>query len=240
MVFEPAFARPICGIATPAHQRIFEGKTTMKRVLSSFAAGLICVASQSAANTDAEYLADCMVGQGLGTTVRDAAQTAYTLKLTELLLEKSVRVLDGDKLAGLIPEEIADEQVATVRQGVLSNLSGSFDEDELGKMAEFLRSGAPCFDDTQPVQDAPSRPVSLEDWTKDVRKTLTSDAFKIESVLTAAIVGQVIQQVSSTIQVEVDLSAPFVPDLLETNGLFAFPNRIYRKDLITQLRDTNG
>ena len=63
---------------------------------------------------------------------------------------------------------------------------------------------------------------------------IEDDAFAVKLGLIWVEVSMQLQQDISLLRPGLD--TPFLPDILEQDGIFQFPNRIHRRDLIRELR----
>jgi hypothetical protein len=161
--------------------------------------------------------------------------------LTRVLSKRSVRVTDLDAFAELLPDHLADPAVANLRQATIDDILKRFDPDKVAKVADYLRR----YPNERPYgearQDTVQESVSIEEWAGKASEVLADEDFRSEMELTMFLSVLFLRQMMELSAVDADLSAPYLPAILEADSdVFVFPNRIWRKDLIRELRDAAG
>lgn len=196
-------------------------------------AGLVCslivaVAHPVAATpqTDADYIAASFVrADDFQKTLRDMLAKAGARQLAGALAQRSVKIRDEVRLVALLPDYLTDGMAQRLEHRFAQVLVQGMEPAQLAALADDLRRGV-----LDPGAAQASISATRETIGPDVSKTLE------EVAKTAAGVTLISLAVLETRQITVDLTAPFVPDLLVVDGLFDFPNRIVRQDLIRELR----
>lgn len=187
---------------------------------------------------NAEYLIKLLVPEDYIEAARAAVTTGYANRLSDSLKEHSVRVVDQDALEEHLPRRIADEWEDSFHQNSVALLVGNYSAAELEEFAEharFREAASPV----NPVSK--SEPIPITELANELNDTV--EAIRREPIvedvnLAMLLVGIVLHEsrVRSTPE-PVNLSAPHVTELLETEGLFRFPNPVLRRDLIRKSRD---
>ena len=181
----------------------------MKRILSLTALGLILSLAQPLDATpqeDAAFLADQIWTEQNLAQIRYTVRAAHAHQLRDLLKARSVRILDHDRFEAAIPDNLADPWVVRAHQITTAHVLQRYEPAELEGIVRTLRSDEEDLD--------------------------TRTGFQLVAFM-ALVATHVERELTSE---PLLLNQPFVADLLEINGIFQFPNRIHRRDLIREFR----
>jgi len=196
----------------------------MKHLLTVAACSLLMTFGQTAQASpqeDAALIADALITDELEAQFLDIGLATYLDGMSGLLLERSVRVADD----------------TTYRDLISPHYAALADQDIHASAVEKLLAQSP---------DAVAQEIPLEEFKEhietqleEVETMLESGEFEMGFRLAAIGLAVAMEAQDNIRNIEADLTAPFMADILETDGVFQFPNRIYRKDLIAEIRAAN-
>lgn len=200
----------------------------------AFSAGAPAVASPQA---DAAYIARRFVGdEEFQSTLRDMMQKAHAEALAHVLSARSVKVRNHDKFMALLPETAIDPVGERLQGAVADILLQAWEPAQIASAADHLRQSPLELNLNRSAAEADAVVRTLQEVVEEAENILKSDAFKTETALSNVGVTLIFLVVQEGRRIDIDLEAPYVADLLEVDGVFEFPNRIVRNDLIRALR----
>ena len=164
---------------------------------------------------------------------------AHARKLASVLSERSVRVLDFERLADLLPVHIAEPVLSELRQDTIDRAM-RLEPEKLASMADRLRDidRLPYVPGQEAVVgESITRP---NDWSKVVNTIVADEELEREVLIGTAFQALLSELIHYHNGEEADLMAPYMVDILETDGVFEFPNRIWRRDLVREIREANN
>jgi len=215
----------------------------MKHLLTVAACSLLMTFGQTAQASpqeDAALIADALITDELEAQFLDIGLATYLDGMSGLLLERSVRVADDTTYRDLISPHYAALADQDIHASAVEKLLAQ-SPDELKSLAAFVRSN-----ENMPAQTAVAQEIPLEEFKEhietqleEVETMLESGEFEMGFRLAAIGLAVAMEAQDNIRNIEADLTAPFMADILETDGVFQFPNRIYRKDLIAEIRAAN-
>lgn len=218
----------------------------MKRIIFSIVFSLLISGVQPAVaspQTDADYIADHFVtADDFQTLSRKMVVKAFAGGLASALATRSVKIKDQDKFVALLPDTVSGSMFARLQKTAADNLVQNWDAAQLASFADYLRK-LPLVLQAGPsvaTENTQKPPLSVEELPSKITALGHDDTFKNEMALTAVGVMLIALVVLEANKIEIDLRAPYVADMLEVNGVFSFPNRIVRNDLIRELRGSGS
>jgi|GEM_PF-2643781 len=165
---------------------------------------------------DAEYIAETIFSENNRAKRLQIIAGLYADFFAEQLKVNSVKVVDLQRFAEMIPVSVTEPWDTRWRKTYVDGLLKIRSDTELIQIATALRR------------------------LTEERGTTQIDHATIFSV--EGLYGFGFQLSGVTINFEIRASllelndAPYLADILETDGIFHFPNRIWRKDLIAKIR----
>ena len=217
----------------------------MKRSLFSLACCLLIAVVPPAfasPQTDADYIAAHFVeADDFKTTLRDMGVKAYATTLATALSTRSVKIKDHDGFIALLPASFSDELFDRLQKTVSDRLVQSWEPAQLESAADYLRQRPPESPVVRSDANAGlgNKVFTIVEFKQEISGLQKDDTFKDEIALTAIGVMLISLMVQETSKIDIDLKAPYLADMLEVDGVFSFPNRIVRNDLIRELRSAN-
>jgi hypothetical protein len=192
--------------------------------------------------TDANYIASHFVtADDFKKTLLDMGVKAHATTLASALSTLSVKIKDQDRFVALLPNYFSADLFDRLQKMASDRLVQSWEPAQLESFADYLRNRPPQSPAVGTGQDPDTggKVATIEDYQQEISGLQTDDSFKNEIALTAVGVMLISLIVQETSQIEIDLKAPYVADMLEVDGVFSFPNRIVRNDLIRELRSAD-
>jgi hypothetical protein len=217
----------------------------MLRSLAALACCLVMAANAPALaspQTDAGYIATRFITDNeFAKTLRAMLVKAHAQALSSALSARSVKIKDKDKFVALLPDQFPASLAQRLYETATDHLVQKWQPDQLRSAAEYLRQSPRELRAAQPEAspDADNSARPLEDVLQETSTYVKSRAFKDETALRSVAFMLFFLVVQEGRRIEIDLKAPYVADMLEVNGVFEFPNRIARNDLIRDLRASN-
>ncbi|WP_284325943.1 hypothetical protein [Cypionkella aquatica] len=223
---------------------------TVRFFVALMCCGLWIVAAQPALaspQTDAnEIVAHYVNDADFKTTLSKMWADAYASKLSAVLAARAVTVVDQKRFTALVMESTGEPPFKRLERNTSATLAQIWQPAELKALADSLRhpqlrsrdltSGqtnvAPITTDSldQALSVAMSK---MQQQISALRQRETSRGEAALFSVAIALIGGMAQE---THKIEIDLSAPYVAEMLEVDGVFRFTNRIARNDLIRELR----
>ncbi len=175
--------------------------------------GQIVVASP---RDDAENIARFMISESNRASNLQNIASQYVLFLTRELGKHSVRVVDSERFAEMLPENEIEPWLVRLQEIYVDRLLEIIEPAKLAQLANGVRVLA---ENTDPSQTADGKDFGVA--------IIVSTAW----VASFSVLIQEIKQSPPNLY-----EAPYLADILETDGIVQFPNRIWRKDLIAKIR----
>lgn len=200
------------------------------------------VVGQAGPKEDAEMISELIL-EGNEEVLRETIRMAYARVLGHALAQRSVKVRDLEAFGSLLPDHLVEARIEVVRQSLVDALVETVTPEQLGEIAAYLASyhlrSVATPDHSGGSDD--SNPPSLEEWAQSVTETLEDEAFRQEIEMSLPLVVLFLMATMQATRVEADLTAPYLPDIMEADTtVLIYPNRIWRNDLIRELRDASG
>ena len=208
----------------------------LRSVFAAAFAVILCGPADASPQADAEYLVDRLMADNpafFQKSIRDAHVAAYSA----LLNERSVKVIDREGMGDLLPDAVVEEHLASMRAGMVERMTADLDSSSLAQLVEFMDMGERSYG-PPPVTEEGS-PVPMDEWVKGVLNVLEDKNFRNDYANAHTLVIHQIatdMRVKSEVRANTHIRASFLADMLETDGVFHFPNRIWRRDLIREVR----
>ena len=179
-----------------------------------FMFGQIAVASP---REDAEYIAERTVLEGDRVVLLQMLASRYVNFLEEELGKHSVHVVDANRFEEMLPVGVVEPWLKRWQEIYVERLLESQSPARLIRIANGARTLAEKSENSQ---------ASDSDET----------AFSMTGALGFLFASQVavIEEIKQSIPPLKE--APYLADILETDGIFSFPNPIWRRDLIARIR----
>jgi hypothetical protein len=233
----PSLAAFRCSI--PGTSKRFD---VMIRSLAYLACILLIAAIQPAfasPQTDAEYIAaDLINSADFKAKLLEMAKDAQARDLAAALSKRSVRITDNEKLLGLLPVQISDPMIEHIRQAAVDRLAQRVKPAQLASLAEYLRNTPPAMRSAKEA-GLGDRVLTIEEFQQEIAALAEGEALKNDIALTFVGVLLIHLAVREVSQIDTNLASAEIADMLEVDGVFGFPNRIVRQDLIRELRAAN-
>lgn len=166
---------------------------------------------------DAEFVTQSTVAMLGRTTLLEAVASIYADFLTEELGKHSVHVIDADRFEKLLPVEALEPWLLRWQEIFTTQLLYDYPPDVFTRLV----NGARTADD----EIEGEHPFATDAATFLVIASMGFGVFTHQ---------QVMKELKSSVPPLVD--TPFMANILEINGVFSFPNRIWRRDLIARIR----
>ena len=167
---------------------------------------------------DAEFIANRLLSEGDNRTkFVEMISERHILYFTKALEEHSIRVVDADRFTELLPARVIERWLNRAHEVYVEKLV-SPDKNDL------LRYAALNLDRWAAEVESSGNPSSEE----------TQAGFFVLLTLFGTMIsvnGEIIETMPPLME------APYLADILETEGVFAFPNPIFRRDFIARLRN---
>lgn len=192
--------------------------------------GQIVVASP---REDAESILETIESGFTSTERLQRFTSKYAEFLADKLAEQAVRVVDPDRLAAMLPTSVVEPWLQRWRENYVAALVERYTPDQLSQFARFLREGKEnsVFSDIEAETDILS---SIE--------LASSEEFREGAISVLSVVvpmiwseGEIMKEMKQALPPLNE--SPYLADILETDGVFSFPNRIWRRDLIASIRN---
>jgi hypothetical protein len=190
---------------------------------------------------DAQLIVDHLMTEDLTFQIQNAMLAEYANDIEELLAARSVRVVDKTGLVEVLADHVPAVQATFLKQRAFEFVLQGEQPDRLAEIADFLRlveQGEASYETPDFGEVDLSEPGFLAAWRAavgDLERTSGFGEFIDEDAAASLFSFRLLLTMAN--EVEVDLSAPFLPDVIEESGpILAFPNRILRKDMIDELR----
>ncbi len=206
---------------------------------------LLMVAPPAVASprSDAEFIAALLVRtDAYRNMLHDRLTNARMNRVRARLSEHSAKVADQDKLAELLSDfEVPEPVVERIEQIVADKLLETMAPERLALLADHLRADP----DDRDARSGGARPndaeraMTIDEFREKVEELqrLTEDpAFAREMEMFSIGVMLISLAVQASVSVNADPSPSELAELLGVDGVFTFPNRIARRDLIRDLR----
>jgi hypothetical protein len=218
----------------------------MKRNLFSLVFCLLISIVQPASaspQTDADYIAAHFItDDDFQTMSRDMVVKAFAGGLSSALAARSVKIKDDDRFVALLPDTVSVSLFERLQKAASEQLVRSWEPAQLASFAHYLRNMPPVSQAVQSAAnaDTENRALSVEEFQLKVAALERDETAKNEIAMTAVVVMLISMVVQENRRIEINLKAPYVADMLEEDGVFSFPNRIVRNDLIRELRGSGS
>lgn len=214
----------------------------MIRSLAYLACFLLIATIQPASaspQSDAEYIAaDLVNSAGFKAKLLEMAKDAQARDLAAALSTRSVRVRDNEKLLELLPVQISDAVIEHIRQAAIDRLAKSVEPAQLASLAEYLRNTPPALRSAQKA-GLSGRVLTVEEFQQEIASLAGDETFKNNIALTSVGIMVIHLAVREVSQIDTHLTSAEIADMLNVDGVFSFPNRVVRQNLIRELRAAN-
>ncbi len=214
----------------------------MFRRLTGLACVLFIAAAQPAApspQADADFIAAKLIkSDEYRKLLSDRITNARVNGATQALSEHSVKIMDFERLAELLSDyEIPAEVFDRHQRFVADRLIEKMQPGQLASLAQHVRNldaqrTAARTDETERVMTLDEFRDSLE----EIEGLADDPVFKHEMELMSVGIMLIGLAVRASTSGEVGPTSSELADLLEVDGVFGFPNRIVRRDVIRELR----
>ena len=187
-------------------------------------ATVFCLALGSpVAATEAEdigYILDRIMSENPGEVHRQIA-LAYLHVHSDWLRERSVKIIDQERFADVFPGAATEDWVETLRERVVGGCFARFSADELRDAAELLG---------EYPDGGSSEAVDLGASGQNV--LFAAGLCWVMGALKLA------EEIREGGEIPPGENIGYLADVLETEGVAAFPNRIVRRTVIEELRNS--
>lgn len=214
---------------------------------------------------DATYLAQQMLSNEALETTRELLRRRLVVAYEDPLAEVGVSIADHDRFAAMLPNSATDGAIDNILQRIENKYLELFTPQQLAEIAAFHRSDLgqkllnahkeqalqDSYDNNLDVRFAdihaheqsylaqlltPEELVEFDNFSEsDAGKVLQENANRLGTTAGFSVLGRIMEVSMSEPQINLDTL--YMIDILETDGIIAFPNRIWRNDLIKQLRN---
>ena len=179
----------------------------------SFMFGQIVAASPQ---EDAEYIAERIIEEGGPRSVFQQISNTYAHIFTRELNAHSIKVIDAKRFAEMLPANLIQPWIKRSKVLCVDQLLKANTPDQIAKISSGL----------DVLLAKPHTLQAYEEGDMSMGLTVAFSAFG--AVIK---VGREIEQSMPKLN-----ETPYLADILETDGIFRFPNRIWRKDFIAKIR----
>ena len=218
----------------------------MKRNLFSLLFSLLISVAQPASaspQTDADYIAAHFItANDFQTMSRGMVAKAFASGLSSALAARAVKIRDSDKLVALLPDTVSSSLFERLQEKASDQLVQSWEPAQLASFAEYLQKLPPGSQAVQSAanKDTEDSALTVKEFQQKIAALELDNTAKNEIASIAVAVMLIALVVQENRKIEIDLKAPYVADMLEEDGVFSFPNRIVRNDLIRELRGSGS
>lgn len=208
----------------------------MRKILAAMSCSLLVSVSgvaQASPQEDAAYIADTLITDEFQTMMFDTGVKAFAGQMAGLLSERSVKIKDNAAYLALMtkPYEAASN---TDLRAIARDMLSKQPDDVLANIAKHMRDEAIGVDNA-----AIAPPIALDDLPGAIEAAFDEDKIVAEAGIVGIVMGVIPAVLAEARSIDVALTDPFMAEILETDGVFQFPNRIARKDLINEIRAAN-
>ena len=166
-------------------------------------------------------------------SIRDAHVAAYSA----LLNERSVKVIDPEGMSELVPDAVVANYLGSVRDGMIEHMLTDFEPSVFEALVEFVDINERTYGSPATPDDDGSD--SLDEWSNSALSIGQDGNFLDDYANAMPLIAHMIgadMRLRADVEAKAHIHAPFLADMLETDGIFQFPNRIWRQDLIREAR----
>jgi hypothetical protein len=190
---------------------------------------------------DAKYIASQIISDEFRTSVHDHYVRQSAKFISRDLAAKSIKVIDIDTFSNALKPHISGPSPARLEQILVDSLLGQIKPGKMEEIANYVR--------TNPIRAKPNHAATLDVAKTEnvpIEKTLEAIDSAIEDGsltvgfgLSLVLFSTMISATTDPQNFFYDPEAPFMADVLATDGLFRFPNRIMRQNYIQEIRKAN-
>ncbi|WP_281857731.1 hypothetical protein [Litoreibacter halocynthiae] len=173
----------------------------------------------AAREDDAKYIVLRIMPESKFDKARDHFALMYADVYAKMLRERSIKIIDREGFAKLLPPSISDGQVSLLRERVVKHCLSKFSDEELVALARTLKSLP---------EDLHSLPQSHFD-----EEALVLKASMAVAICYAFAIGGVSNQLKQSGERPPTV---FLPKILEDNSIVSFPNRIVKQSVIAEFK----
>ncbi len=205
---------------------------------------------------DAQFIVDGIWTEEFREMLRANYTRAIVSDYAKPITELNLTIIDPDKFADLLPDSLTDPQLALAREKIVALHIRLFNAEQLAGIAEFQRTTV-----WEKLVNASSDPSIQDEFI--VWPYLSLDAARLSQYLTPAEVqsyetffeedaGKAFDDKSTSMGIGVllagivdwfdkprtaaEMNTTYMIKILETDGVIGSPNRIWRRDVIAQIR----
>ncbi len=235
----------------------------MDRLIAIIATALIVAAQAVAASPkeDAAYLAQQTLRSDTVETIRGLHGPSLTAAYEDYFATLGVGIANHDRFAPMLPDSRANRAIESILQKIEALYLDRFTAGQLAEIAAFHRTALGqklvSVPERQPAQDSDGNTARYSIYARgrdDLVSLLTSEEQEAFDAFYGSVAGKALNDNASEIaqmmgffaigglvgglqsEPQIDTDPAFVLDVLETEGVISFPNRIWRRDLIERAR----
>jgi hypothetical protein len=147
---------------------------------------------------------------------------AYVEAYTGALSEMSVQILDQEQFSAILPDTFTDGWVRLVRQRMVETCFRKLPVDDVRVVAGFYRTGD----------------VNAENLPRKIKGQLDRVSLSV-ALCYSGTTRRLSDEIKSGDVEPLNQDMSIIADILETDGIATFPNRIVRNRLINGLRNSS-
>ncbi|MBS0571992.1 MAG: hypothetical protein JSS08_01875 [Proteobacteria bacterium] len=192
--------------------------------------------------TDADFIAAHFVkSDGFKAKLRDMARNAQARELSSALAKRSVKIKDDKRFLELLPDHVSASLIERLQKMAADRLLEGLEPAQLASLADYVRhiSADPRARRSDAMAQTDNPVLTIEELKQRMSSLPEDETFKNEIVLTSVGIMLISLAVQAANNINPDLSSAYIADMLEVDGVFSFPNRIARRELIRELRAAN-
>lgn len=200
--------------------------------------GLLVPAAWATPAFEMRFIAGIMMDTERHPDVRETLLRPYVDSLVQQLEARSIKVVDPDHLMDVLPDQIL-EAVKQQRLNAFLERNGGRYQRILLDVSARLRLGLAleAIAQTQPDNHGESGAISAETLkSSDALFDMTEGAMH---QFQRRYLKDFEEVLLNSGEIEADLMSPHLIGVIETDGVFDFPNRIWRQNLIRQIEAAN-
>jgi hypothetical protein len=175
---------------------------------------------------DIAFIVDYVVTKDLIDPVRDQVAVAYTDLYADFLQEKkSIKILDRDRFAALLPEALTNNAVILLRKLAAKTCFRRDSVEQISETAEKVRQ----------ISAESKLPLGTITLKMPLQKSeiRTNDVGRV-GVCTAFLIARLGEEIKASGEIP---PLSHLADILEQENIASFPNRIVQRDVIAEFRN---
>ena len=168
--------------------------------------------------------------------LRETMASQWSGVYAERLGERSVWLLDRDRFAQGVPLTIVAPWVERLEQAMINKCFSDYSAQALHNLAETFRQDP----DRSWAKNSGDRPVSMEEFREDVKALGENTPVRASLVFLFCglpLTAQMKREMRVEVKTLADGHSGEIADILAEPGIAAFPNRIIKQNILSEIRN---